>query len=156
MIVYHSSNCIVTTPDLEHSRPFLDFGKGFYITSNKEQALKYGERFKLRGNDAYLNEYSYDIDDKTFNIKVFESYNEEWLDFVSLCRKGLDQSNWDIVIGGVANDKVFRTIDLYFSGDISKEDALKKLIYEKPNNQICIRSAKALSDVLTYIGSTKL
>jgi len=48
----------------------------------------------------------------------FETYNEEWLDFVRECRSGRIQGDWDIVRGGIANDKVFRTLDLYFSGDI--------------------------------------
>lgn len=54
------------------------------------------------------------------SLKVisFETYNEEWLDFVNECRSGRIQEDWDIVRGGIANDKVFRTLDLYFSGDI--------------------------------------
>ena len=54
------------------------------------------------------------------SLKVisFETYNEEWLDFVRECRSGRIQGDLDIVCGGIANNKMFRTLDLYFSGDI--------------------------------------
>jgi len=44
--------------------------------------------------------------------------NKMSLDFVRECRSGRIQGDWDIVRGGIANDKVFHTLDLYFSGDI--------------------------------------
>lgn len=55
MILYHASNCIVDNPDVLHSRNFLDFGKGFYMTSLEEQARKYALRFLLNEDKAYLN-----------------------------------------------------------------------------------------------------
>ena len=51
----------------------------------------------------------------------FESYSEQWLDFVLACRRGMDATNYDIVIGGVANDKVFNTVELFFDGLIDKK-----------------------------------
>ena len=36
MKLYHSSTVKVENPDLEHSRDYLDFGKGFYLTSLRE------------------------------------------------------------------------------------------------------------------------
>ena len=62
----------------------------------------------------------------------------------------------DIVRGGIANDKVFRTLDLYFAGDIGKQDALRRLVYEIPNYQLCFRSQVAIDKCLTYIKSEKL
>lgn len=52
MILYHASNCIVDNPDVLHSRNFLDFGKGFYMTSLEEQARKYALRFLLNEDKA--------------------------------------------------------------------------------------------------------
>ena len=57
MKLYHSSTVVVEHPDLKHSRDCLDFGKGFYLTSLKEQAIRYAERFLLRGQTAFLNKY---------------------------------------------------------------------------------------------------
>lgn len=61
-----------------------------------------------------------------------------------------------MIVGGIANDRVILTLDLYFAGEISQEEALKKLIFEKPNIQYCIRSEKMLQECLTYIESKKL
>lgn len=156
MKVYHSSTCIVEKPDVLHSRDFLDFGKGFYLTTLKEQAVKYAERFLLRGKKAYLNEYELRSIVESFKIKRFDSYDEEWLDFVMKCRKNNDTSTYDIIIGGIANDKVFRTIDLYFSGDITKDEALRKLKYEKPNNQLCLRTQTVIDECLEFVKSEEL
>lgn len=32
------------------------------------------------------------------------------------CRSGKDITDYDLVMGGVANDKVFNTVELYFDG----------------------------------------
>lgn len=73
-------------------------------------------------------------------------------DFILNCRRGQDNSDYDLVIGGVANDKVFNTVELYFDGLIDKKEAIKRLRYEKPNLQICFRTEKALK-LLHFEGS---
>ncbi len=156
MIVYHASPFIVEHPEVKYSRDFLDFGKGFYLTTIREQAVKYGLRFVLRGQKAFLNQYELVEDLSGYDICTFDSYDEEWLDFVAQCRIGQDKTDYDIVFGGIADDRVFRTIDLFFSGEISKDEALKKLIFEKPNLQICIRTQLLLDAGLTYISSTEI
>ena len=67
-----------------------------------------------------------------------------------------DTEYYDLIIGGIANDKVILTLDLYFSGDITQDEALRKLKYEKPNIQYCIRSQEMIDKCLTYITSEKL
>lgn len=52
MEVYHASTVVVEHPDTTHSRAFLDFGPGFYVTTLLGQAQKYGERFVRRGKEA--------------------------------------------------------------------------------------------------------
>ncbi len=86
----------------------------------------------------------------------FTSYSEEWLDFILTCRSGKDSTNYDIVIGGVANDKVFNTIELYLDNLIDKKEALQRLRYEKPNLQLYFRSQKALGTYLHYEGSEQI
>lgn len=61
-----------------------------------------------------------------------------------------------MVVGGIANDKVILTIDLYFNGQITQEVALNRLKFEHPNIQYCIRSERMLQQCLTYIESKKL
>ena len=157
MTVYHASKFIIESPDIYHSRDFLDFGKGFYLTSLIEQAKKYAQRFLYQGDKAYLNHYNLDENlDNKFNIKEFGDYNEEWLDFVTLCRLGKLSSKYDMITGGIADDKVFNTVDLYFSGNISKEEALKRLKFIHPNHQICILNQELINKHLHFLKSDEI
>ena len=156
MILYHGSYLEIDTPDLRHSRPNVDFSRGFYVTPLYEQALKWCNKFKRRGQDGIISHYKYDKNRETeLKILKFDSYSEEWLDFVLNCRSGKDTSNYDLVMGGVANDKVFNTVELFFDGLIDKREAIKRLRYEKPNQQICFRTEKALS-LLHFEGSEQI
>lgn len=157
MKVYHASKFIIESPDIYHSRDLLDFGKGFYLTSLVEQAKKYAQRFLFQGDKAYLNQYILDENlDREYKIKEFIGYNEEWLDFVALCRIGKQTNKFDMVTGGIADDKVFNTIDLYFSGNISKEKALKRLKFIHPNHQICILNQDILNKHLHFLQSDEI
>lgn len=157
MILYHGSYLDIPTPDLTHSRANVDFGRGFYTTPIYEQAVKWCEKFKRRGKDGIVSRYRFDERAyQELEALIFDSYSEDWLDFILSCRAGNDSSNYDIVVGGVANDKVFNTVELYFDHLIDKAEALRRLRYEKPNLQICFRTQKALDEYLHYEGSEKL
>jgi len=150
--VFHASKCIVDHPDVEHSRDALDFGRGFYVTTLEEQALNYANRFTRRGARAYVNEYELDEDALLeLDVLKFDSYDSEWIRFVLDCRNENDNTQWDVVIGGVADDRVFTTLDLFFVGEITEEEALGRLIYIKPNDQICMRTQRALDMLLTFV-----
>lgn len=156
MKLYHSSNIPVEHPETVYSRDYLDFGKGFYLTSIYDQAVKYAQRFIRRQQNAWLNTYDLVFNPAEWKVIVFEAYNKHWLDFVSKCRAGKDDTDYDIVIGGIANDKVIQTLDRYFEGELSEEDTLGLLQYEKPNNQYCIRSQKMIDNCLRHIDSQQL
>jgi hypothetical protein len=157
MKLYHASTCVVEKPDVLHSRDKLDFGMGFYLTAIREQAEQYAKRFTRRGKEAFINEYELDDETPGFNIKSFPSYDEEWLDYVAVCRNGgMPQPLYDGVSGGVANDKVFNTVDLYFAGVISKDEALGRLKYEKPNHQLCILNGQMLNGHLHFVKAEKV
>ncbi|WP_294634829.1 DUF3990 domain-containing protein [uncultured Bacteroides sp.] len=157
MKLYHSSNVIVESPDTLHSRNYLDFGRGFYLTSLYEQAVRYAQRFKRRGQHAWLNTYEFSFDDDSqWKILKFDSYDENWLDFVAQCRDGKDVGDYDMVVGGIANDRVILTLDRYFAHEISQEEALGLLRFEKPNIQYCIRTERMLRESLTYINSEQV
>ena len=146
MILYHGSFIEINKPDLKHSRPNVDFGKGFYTTPIYEQAVKWCSKFKKRGKNGIATRYEFDENDyKALKILKFDSYSEEWLDFILNCRSGKDNTDYDMVIGGVANDKVFNTVELFFDGLIDKTEAIGRLQYEKPNLQIAFRTDKALT-----------
>ena len=156
MILYHGSFMTVDKPDMLHSRPNVDFGKGFYTTPIYEQAAKWCGKFKRRGKDGIISSYEFDETAyKALKTLKFGAYSEEWLDFILNCRSGQDSTNYDLVIGGVANDKVFNTVELYFGGLIDKKEAITRLQYERPNLQVAFRTEKALS-YLRFEGSEKL
>lgn len=157
MKLYHTSNIEVSKPNIKFSRNHLDFGKGFYLTKFKEQAVKYGQRFLKKEENAFLNVY--ELDDKIMSLytnKVFENYDGEWLDYVAACRKGLPRQEYDIVEGGIADDQVFDTIDLYFTGLYTREQALDQLQYKKPNHQVCITNQSLIDNYLQFLYSEKL
>lgn len=154
MILYHGSNQTVARPDLLHSRANVDFGRGFYTTPLRDQAEKWAARYAFRRQQAVLTRYT--LDDTALQaakVLAFDGYTEEWLDFILHCRKGQDTSDYDIVIGGVANDKVFNTVELYSDGLIDKSEAIKRLRYEKPNLQVCLRTQSVIDRYLHFEGS---
>ena len=156
MLIYHASDTIVNKPDTIHSRTNLDFGKGFYATVIREQAERYAQRFILRNRKGILNVYEY-TPTEALNIKCFDAYDSEWLDFVAACRMGEDvYKQYDVICGGIANDRVFNTLDLYFSNQMTKEEALKRLIFEKPNQQLCFTNQRAIDSCISFIESKEL
>ena len=156
MTLYHASPFRIEHPDVCHSRDHLDFGKGFYLTVLYEQARQYARRFLLRGGTAYINSYHLDDDLSAYKVKIFTHYDEEWLDYVGACRRGIGIPPYDVVEGGIANDRVFNTIDLYFSGLIAKTEALGRLAYEHPNHQLCILNQTVIDRHLHYLGVEEL
>lgn len=153
MILFHGSYLEVAEPDLHHSRVNVDFGRGFYVTPLYEQALKWCGKFKRRGKDGIISRYTFNEEmEAELKTLKFDSYSEKWLGFILSCRSGKDTTDYDLVVGGVANDKVFNTVELFFDGLIDKNEAIKRLQYEKPNLQICFRTEKSLK-LLRFEGS---
>ena len=148
MTLYHGSYLEIKRPDLAHSRSNVDFGPGFYTTPLYEQAAKWCGKFKRRGQAGVVSRYAWDEPaSQELNILKFDAYSEAWLDFILTCRSGKDATTYDVVIGGVANDKVFNTIELFFDGLIDKTEAIDRLRYEKPNLQLCFRTQRALAQL---------
>jgi Protein of unknown function (DUF3990) len=158
MILYHGSNQEIIKPNIEFSKKFLDFGPGFYLTSFKEQAEKWALRKATRqGGKPTINIYELSDNYESYNICRFETENELWLDFIFNCRKGeLIYDKFDMVIGRVADDDVFKTIDMYFKNLWPKEKVLKELRYYKENDQICIISQQLIEKELVFIKSYEI
>ena len=69
MTLDHASTLCIEKPDVLHSRDKLDFGRGFYLTAMRDQAVRYAERFTRRGKDAFINEYELDEETPEFVTK---------------------------------------------------------------------------------------
>lgn len=157
MILYHGSTQEIAHPDIAFSRNRLDFGRGFYTTPLKQQAIDWANRFKRLGKNAILSCYQFDEGRfETSNTKEFHSYNEEWLDFILANRLDKPVTDYDMVIGGIANDKVFNTLELLLENLISKQEALGRLIYEENTLQICFKKQSIIDQHLVFTDSIRL
>ncbi len=149
MILYHGSNVAVAQPKLIEQNRFLDFGYGFYTTANKKQAENFAQKVVVRrGGKPIVNEYELDENAQTnlLKIKRFSAPDEEWLDFVSAHRNGTyDGERYDLIIGAVANDDVYRTLQVYSTGLLTKEQALETLKVKKLFNQYVFATEEALA-----------
>ncbi len=156
MIVYHGGAEAVPHPDLLHSRKAVDFGAGFYVTPIFEQARQWCEKRSRRLKQSVVSRYEYDdVAANALKVLMFDSYSEAWLDFIVACRTERDTTDWDIVVGGIANDRVFDTLEAFFDGFASREQTIAKLKFEKPNLQICFRTEVALK-TLAFQGSEEI
>lgn len=149
MNIYHGSDVVVKKPKILQSNRLLDFGIGFYTTSNKEQAVRWAEKVSFRNNTGkkFLSMYNFDIEKakKELHIIEFTYADEKWLDFITANRRGKEISKeYDIVIGPVADDNVYLTVKLFETGVLDKKEALKRLKVEKLFNQILFHTDKSL------------
>ena len=160
MILYHGGTEAVMQPDCKMGRPDLDFGQGFYVTLLQDQAEGFARRKARdrRGKPVIsIYEFDYDAAIKDCAYLNFDFYDEAWLDFVVDSRSGLKPwANYDIVEGGVANDRVIDTVELYTIGILDKASALGRLSEHQPNHQICILSQAILDKYLKFVDVIEL
>ena len=148
MILYHGSNVEVKEPILLKVQRELDFGKGFYTTSDMEQAARWAWRTaKRRGeSNAFVTVYEVNEDElKNICLLSFDSPNVEWLNFVVKNRKGeYIAGNWDIISGPVADDQTAQVIDLYLEGAYDEEEAIRRFLTQRLKDQYAFKTDEAL------------
>lgn len=135
MILYHGSNVAIDHIELEKSKPFKDFGQGFYLSENEGQTLDMAQLKALTfGGKPFVSKFEFDtslMHNSDLRIKIFKEYSEEWADFVFANREGTDVEHYDIVYGPIANDKVGLQIRKLKDGSIDKTEFLNRLKYMK-------------------------
>lgn len=156
--VYHGGTSVVSEPLCAVGRDNLDFGKGFYVTNMRQQAFDWATRIANIGMPQWLNIYEFDDEKaKAFQKKQFDAYDKDWLQFIAESRKGMRPwAGYDLIEGGVADDRVVDTIEYYLNGDITEEMALQRLSMHQPNNQICILNQEVVESCLRYLKSEPL
>ncbi len=156
MILYHGSNLIIDKPKLIPQNRFLDFGFGFYTTTNKIQAISFAEKVYRREKEGKKQVSIYEVNEEKLFSECsalrFDLPDEKWLDFVSQNRSGsYDGEGYDVIYGPVANDDVYTTFTLYQAGTLTKAQTLEALKIKKLYNQMVFASEEALS-YLEFIG----
>ena len=159
-ILYHGATVEVREPLTSVGRKDLDFGQGFYVTNDRQQAIDWSITKASRKKNAkpIVNVYEFDVDtfiaDNHFQLLVFSEYTTQWLDFIAQSRKGKRPwENFDWIEGGVANDHVISTVDAYIDGFITAEMAMDRLINERLHHQICILNQNIIDCYLVFVES---
>ena len=156
MKLYHGSNVEVKKPKIRHNLRALDFGAGFYLTSDKKQAIKWAKTVAKRRNteSAIINIYNINEESlRMIDVLEFKNADADWLDFVVANRKELPlKKSFDLVIGPVANDATLPVIDDYMDGRYTKEQAVEHLLPQNLTDQYAFLTEKALS-LLEFEGS---
>ena len=150
MILYHGSTVIVDEPKVLLSERLVDFGAGFYTTTNREQAVRWAQRVSTRRSsaDQIISEYEFDSveAEKELQIIRFNEPDGIWLDFVCANRSGCEPAEpYDIVFGPVANDTVYTVVQFYENGIYDKDEAIKRLKVQALYNQVLFHTEKALT-----------
>ena len=154
MILYRGSTIQIDHPICDYGRPNLDFGQGFYLTDIREQAVEWARRQAAsRKESSLLNVYEFDKEYSASNFRYlqFTAYDTEWLHFIIDSRRGLKPwAGFDIIEGGIADDRVIDTVNLFSLGLMEENTALSLLSQHQPNNQICILNQEVIEKCLSF------
>ena len=155
LTLYHGSNVVIDKIDLCRSRKGKDFGCGFYLNPNKEQAMEMAVRTsqRMQEGEPIVNAYLFD-DSLLYNqrmslsVKIFEDYSVEWAEFILKNRKNLTSHpihSYDIVVGPIANDTVGLQMRRFIQGYIGIERMIEELRFHKPAIQYFFGTEKAIN-----------
>ena len=183
MVLYHGSYMPVEHIDLSLCSTGKDFGSGFYVTTDLEQARRFIptsiRKARQRGylsdmqSFGYVSSFVFHGNPEDFQYYDFPEANGYWLQFVA-SNRGRDfnteeihfikeerLASAEIISGKVANDNTNMVIDIYLSqgyGPVSSPRAiafaLELLMPERLKDQFCFLTQHAI-DSLTFQGVTR-
>ena len=141
MKLYHGSNMEINKPDLSRSKPFKDFGQGFYLSPGYEQAhaLAKQKTDQLQSGEPCVTIFELEdqiIKTSDLQIKIFDDYCEH------------PAHTYDIVIGPIADDGVTYQLRRYSMGDISMSRLIEELKYA---NGLTIQYYFGTEHALSYL-----
>ena len=161
MKIYHGVFSEVSSPKILIPSHSMDFGNGFYTTTSFDQAKRWSLIKKDRFHYEKAVVSTFAMDNEIFKTtelksKVFHKADEEWLDFVMSNRQDIHfVYDYDVVMGAVANDNVYASLNLYEEGFLSKKELLEELMAWKYVDQICFHTEKSLK-YLKFIKSEEV
>ncbi|MGM9698691.1 MAG: DUF3990 domain-containing protein [Prevotella sp.] len=151
--LYHGSNLTITEIDLSKSKKGKDFGCGFYLNPNKEQAMEMAIRTtkRMTYGSPIVSCFMFDLShaSEELNIKVFDDYSIEWAEFILSNRRNKEDSNihnFDVVIGPIADDTVGLQMHRYLQGYIGMDKMIEELRFRpNPTKQYFFGTQKSLN-----------
>jgi len=156
--LYHGSNVLVEEPRLLHVNKSSDFGRGFYLTSSREQAARWAELQSKRRKEGIPMVSIFEIDDAELldlTVLEYKQADNDWLQMITKNRKNIIyEEKFDIIVGPVADDFTMDVLNLYFSGRYSEEEALKRLLPQKLKDQYVFKTEEAIKR-LEFVGGEK-
>ena len=152
MKLYHGSTMVVHKPNVKRGRKRTDFGQGFYLTTNFEQARRWALLKQQReiSTKAVVSVFEFDeaiLNSSSYNVLTYNGPTEEWLNFVVKNRKTGTAHNYDYVMGPVANDQLYATIAMYERGSLTVEAAIVQLKSHVLFNQLSCHTDKAVVNI---------
>lgn len=151
MRLYHGSDVSVQKIDLGCALMFKDFGPGFYLSADIKQAEAFArykaDRPKSVTHSPMVSVFEFDESNLTngsIRVKRFDGYSSEWIDFIHIYRTTV-ATDYDVVIGPIANDDVRTSFALYEMGEMTRDELLEALKFKRVTYQYCFKTEAAVS-----------
>ena len=172
MVLYHGSYAPIDSIDLARCAAGKDFGRGFYLTSDYEQArkfistsLKKARQIRAAPHNCtrgYVSSFRFRTPEPPLNVCIFPTADQQWLWYVSANRRTelapefisrLDPALGmaDVVIGKVANDATNPVIAAFLNGlygpiesKAAADTAIGLLLPDRLKDQYCFLTQRAV------------
>jgi len=178
MKLYHGSYVAVIAPDLSQCRLYKDFGRGFYLTTNRQQAVNFARLSTRKAKDnqvinqdqscGVVSTYTF-TSGSDLEIKVFAQADRDWSQCVVGHRKNgtfadavSKVANVDVIGGKIANDNTNATINAFINGTfgdvqsvVVQDLCISLLLPERLEDQYCFRTDASLR-CLQYVESERV
>lgn len=153
--LFHGTDTIIRKPDLTVGRENVDFGKGFYLSSDYTASAKWA----CRRANAICNNYELDLS----GLRIYEfTLDRTWLDFV-VCHREVETptgklaeiARYDVLIGAIADDRLYQTLEMYVDGFVSADKAVEIMNCMDYGTQIVLKTEKAVNQ-LKFLRATTI
>lgn len=138
--LYHGSDVEIERPRLDLCKPYKDFGKGFYLSADKQQAQELAEQRSRQTLEGSPKVTAFLFDERLMTsgelkVLAFDDYSEEWVRFI-LANRDIHHPqpvhDYDIVYGPIADDGVTFQLRRYQRGAIGTlQELIAELKYAK-------------------------
>ena len=164
MILYHGSPVIVEKPIYGKSKPYNDYGRGFYCTEHIELAKEWS---CSEGTDGYANRYELDLSGMNILRLTSEDYTIlNWLAILmenrigrlssSVAKSGREYllrnflpeyKDYDVIIGYRADDSYFSFARAFMENSMSLKQLSRAMRLGKLGEQIVLKSQAAFDAI---------